>query len=84
MILPDLATKSHAELQTMVEAMHAELFVWSLMGQDAGQPLDKIIMRAGRQRPRGRRAAEKGHERAALHLALLILAACSATAAQHV
>ena len=36
MILPDLATKSHAELPATVE----ETFVWSLMGQqDAGQSL---------------------------------------------
>jgi hypothetical protein len=53
MILPDLATKSHAELQAMVEAMHAELFVWSLIGQDAGQPLDKIIIRKEAERRTG-------------------------------
>jgi hypothetical protein len=35
MILPDLSTNSHAELQAMVESMNAEPLVWSLMGQDA-------------------------------------------------
>jgi hypothetical protein len=48
-ILPDLATTSHAELQAMVE----ETFVWSLMGQDAGQPLKEIIIRKEAERRTG-------------------------------
>jgi hypothetical protein len=46
MILPDLATKSPAELEAMGRGtLRAETFVWSLMGQDAGQPLKEIIIR---------------------------------------
>jgi hypothetical protein len=53
-MLLDVATKSHAELQTMVAAMHAKPFVWSLMGQDAGQPLCEIRTRKEAERKTGR------------------------------
>jgi hypothetical protein len=51
-LLPDLPT-SHAEPQAMVKAMHAKPFVWSKMGQDAGQPLDEIIIRKEAERRTG-------------------------------
>jgi hypothetical protein len=53
MILPDLSTNSHAELQTMVESINADPLVWSVMGQDAGQPLDEIIIRKEAERKTG-------------------------------
>src|SRR6266571_3874152 len=54
MILPDLATTSHAELQTRGRGtMHAEPFVWSLMGQDANRPLKEIIIRKEAERRTG-------------------------------
>jgi hypothetical protein len=53
MILPDLSTNSHAELLAMVESMNAEPLVWSLMGQDAGQSLDEIIIRKEAERRTG-------------------------------
>jgi hypothetical protein len=39
-MLSHLSTKSHdAEVQPMIEAMHAKPFVWSKIGPDAGQKM---------------------------------------------
>jgi hypothetical protein len=54
MTLPDLATTPHAELHAMGRGtMQAETFVWSLMGQDAGQSLKEIIIRKEAERRTG-------------------------------
>jgi hypothetical protein len=52
MILPGLSAQSHAK-QAMVGAMHATPFVWSVMGQDVGQPLNEIIIRKEAERRTG-------------------------------
>ena len=48
-MITELAATSHAERQAVVE----EPFVWSLMGQDAGQPLKEIIIRKEAERRTG-------------------------------
>jgi hypothetical protein len=48
MVLSDVSTKSHAKPPTMVEAMYANSFVFSLMGVDAGEPLNHIFTRKGK------------------------------------